>query len=172
MSAAGVAVVGGPRRWVYRGPTLVAGLALLALGGLLVATAIGYRPLVVRSGSMAPAIETGDIVMSKLVSPAAIEPGDVVTFRDPSRERVLITHRVLEAKRERGHFSFVTKGDANTGLERWSVASDGTVGRVSLRVPRVGYLLTYFGLPPVRVVLIAVGGLILAVLALRRIWTG
>jgi signal peptidase len=172
MTAAAVAAVERPRRWMHHAPSLAAGLVVLALGSLLAATATGYRPLVVRSGSMAPAIETGDVVMSKLVGPASIEVGDVVTFRDPSREGALITHRVLDAKRERGHFSFVTKGDANTGLERWSVSSEGTVGRVALRVPRVGYLLTYLGLPLVRVVLLAVGGLILAVLALRRIWTG
>ncbi|HVM12115.1 MAG TPA: signal peptidase I, partial [Actinomycetota bacterium] len=145
-------------------------LALLTFTVLGLMLASGLRPLVVRSGSMEPAIGTGDVVFTRMVPPALLKRGEVVTFRDPSRGDDLVTHRVVEVRRAATSFGFVTRGDANTGVERWSVERDGRIGRMALRVPRAGYVLAVFATAPVRAALLAAGFLVLSIVALRRIW--
>jgi signal peptidase len=132
---------------------------------------VGYRALIVRSGSMSPAIGTADVIVTRVVHPTAVGKGDVVTFRDPSRSEELVTHRVTEVVRRGDTFSFVTRGDANTGVERWSVAADGTVGRFLFRIPKVGYVLGWVAVPLIRSALMVGAGLLLGIAALRRIWS-
>ena len=146
-------------------------LVALALVAVVAALLAGLRPFVVRSGSMAPAIGVGDVVVTRPVHPAELGAGEVVTFRDPSRSDALVTHRVVDVRRDGDQYSFVTKGDANTGTEQWSVAADGTVGARTLRIPNAGYLVTKLAEPGVRVVLLTAAALIAAAEALRRIWS-
>src|SRR5688572_678033 len=94
-------------------------VAAAALVVVLIALFAGLRPFVVRSGSMEPAIDTGDVVVSRPVHPDQLGPGDVVTFRDPTRSAELVTHRVVEVSRQGDQYAFVTKGDANTATEEW-----------------------------------------------------
>src|SRR5687767_8761046 len=84
-------------------------VAAAALVLTLVAFTDGLRPFVVRSGSMAPAIDTGDIVVTRPVTPDQLGSGDVVTFRDPSRSDALVTHRVVKVTQQGDRYSFVTK---------------------------------------------------------------
>jgi signal peptidase I len=121
---------------------------------------------------MAPAINTGDVVVTRMVDPAHVSVGDVVTFRDPSRSSDLVTHRVLNRGVEGGKVSFLTKGDANTGTERWSLDHDGTVGKLAFRIPKVGYGLAWAGGPLARAGLLIGGAILLAAAVIRRIWTG
>jgi signal peptidase I len=144
-------------------------LLLVCLGALL---ASGHRVLVVRSGSMSPAIEAGDIVVTTMVGPSEMEVGDVVTFRDPSRSQELVTHRAMAIERASPKVQFITKGDANTGTEQWDIDSDGKLGRLWFRIPNAGYALAWIGDPRVRAALLAVGAMILGFVALRRIWVG
>ena len=135
----------------------------------LFAIAIGYGALVVRSGSMSPAIQAGDIAVTRLVRPRDMLPGQIITFRDPSRAEALVTHRVMEAGIEGGRLSFVTRGDANTGVERWSIDADGTVGTLSFRIPTVAYVVVWVRTQGLSVVLLWSSALILGTAAVRRI---
>lgn len=153
--------------------------ALLWLGlGFAVAVAVavtallpfGGRALTVMSGSMAPAIETGDVVVSRSVSPLDLRLGDVVTFRDPQDAKRLITHRVRGIRVAGGEARFVTKGDANNSAEEWSVPSDGTVGLVLFRLPKLGYAMHWLGHPLARLALVVAPALLLGAYELRRIW--
>ncbi|HEV8682132.1 MAG TPA: signal peptidase I [Actinomycetota bacterium] len=165
-------VRGSARRWIGNAALtlLIAGAVILLSAG--VGAALGFRALVVRSGSMAPAIESGDVVVTRLVRPTAAQPGDIVTFQDSSRQGDLVTHRVVEVRRESDRVSFVTRGDANTGEERWSIDSHGTIGATAFRVPAAGHVLAWLRTPTVRMSLLVSAALVLAVLALRRIWSG
>ena len=172
MEAAAVAVpLPRDRRWMGRvalAALVGAGaFALVVAGGVLT----GHRALIVKSGSMAPAIETGDMVLVRSVAPTEVAPDDIVTFRDPSRNQELVTHRVVEARRTGGEVAFVTKGDANTGIERWSIDEQGTIGQVAVRIPKAGYVLSWLGMPYVRVGLMGIAVLVLATVGLRKIWT-
>ena len=148
------------------------GLGLL-FGTLLAAVAPqlgGYRSFTVRSGSMTPAIETGDVVVTKPVSPLAARVGDVVTFVDPEGTGKLFSHRVQSVRALGDEVAFVTRGDANTSTERWRVPADGSVGRVAYRIPKIGYALSWVDSPPARLALIAIPALLLLWAAMARIW--
>src|SRR5205085_788492 len=66
--------------------------------------------------------------------------------------------------------SVVTKGDANTGVERWKVSADGTLGRVEYHVWHLGYLLYWMRGPLGRILLVVLPALLLGVYELIRIW--
>jgi signal peptidase I len=125
------------RRVVVYG-VLGAGTALIL--AVFVPFLMGMRSYTVMSGSMEPAIDTGDVVVERSLTPEEIRPGDVVTFRDPTRANRLITHRVRQVSIAAGVVHVVTRGDANTGFERWSVPIKGHVGLVVYRLPRIGYV--------------------------------
>ena len=158
-------------RWAR---TLAVWAALGALGaGLLAVGApylIGGRSYTVMSGSMEPVIRTGDVVGERRLAATDIRPGDVVTFQDPERAGRLITHRVRSAEPRGGFVDVVTKGDANTGTEHWSVPASGYVGRVAYRVPHAGYALVLARGPWGRIGLIVIPALLLGIIELQRIW--
>jgi signal peptidase len=148
------------------------GLGLL-FGTLLAAVAPqigGYRSFTVRSGSMTPAIETGDVVVTKSISPLAARVGDVVTFVDPEGTGKLFSHRVQSVRAVGGEVAFVTRGDANTSTEHWRVPASGSIGRVAYRIPKIGYALSWVDSGPARLALIAIPALLLLWAALVRIW--
>lgn len=144
-----------------------AGLAGIAA---IIGVGTGHRVLIVRSGSMAPAIATGDAVVSRATTPDEVREGDVITFRDPSRADRLLTHRVQAVLLGPHTVEFTTRGDANTGVERWSTQADGLIGKVVIRLPNAGYALAALSAPWLRASLVLVAMLLLASSALTRIW--
>lgn len=148
---------------------LAAGLCAGALLAVIAPMAFGWKPFTVLSGSMEPAIGTGDIVVDERIKPLDVRLGDVVTFRDPDDPKRLITHRVLDARVTGSNLTVVTKGDANNKTESWSVALDGEIGRVKYRLPELGYALSWTRkVGPI--FLIAIPALLLAIFELVRIW--
>lgn len=149
-----------------------------ALGGfvlavLLAATlplALGGSSMVVRSGSMTPAIRTGDVVVMRPIAPTEAAVGDIVTFKDPSGSDRLLVHRVRAISRVGDQVEVITRGDANTTQERWKVAADGTIGTVAYRVPALGFAVAWIGSPGGRIGLVIVPALLLAAMLLLRIW--
>ncbi len=142
-------------------------LAALAWG---VGRATGHRSLTVLSGSMEPMIATGDIVVTKRISPDQARIGQVVSFRDPTGEQRLIIHRVRRIRDEGSTWRFTTRGDANNTFERWSVPANGTIGRVWLRIPKLGYLLAQTRTPAARIALVVIPALLVGLMELTRLW--
>ncbi len=140
-------------------------LALLLAAALPVA--LGDRSLVVLSGSMAPAIETGDVVAVAPIAPASARVGDVVTFEHHGK---LTSHRARAIERRGDEVLFTTQGDANTGQERWKVPADGRIGRVVYRVPKLGFALARIQSPAGRLGLIVLPALLLGFSLMRSIW--
>ena len=150
--------------------TAVCGAAVLAVLGFALARPLGFRVLVDHSDSMAPAIRTGDLLLARDIAPRQAHGGDVITFHAPDGGR-LTTHRVVSRRlNPGGRWTFTTRGDANTAGERWDVPARGQIGRVEVRLPRAGYVLGWLGRPVWAILLVAGGGLLLAVLLARRIW--
>lgn len=132
--------------------------------------AAGMKTYTVRSGSMEPAIATGDVIVTKSISPADAQVGDVVTFVDPEGGGSLITHRVRAIRTEGGRTAVVTRGDANNAFERWSVPSDGSIGRVAYSLPMLGRALAPLSSMLGKIGLVVIPALLLCALGLRRIW--
>lgn len=154
--------------------TLCAWTALIAAAVLFAAAAIGrvygYHMLTVMSGSMEPRLQTGDVIVGRVISAARAHPGDVISFRDPTRSGRLLTHRVMSKRVVGTNFKFVTKGDANTGVERWEVPVDGSLGRVSFRIEKLGYVLAWLRGPLARIAFLAFPALALGGFVVARIW--
>jgi signal peptidase I len=134
--------------------------ALLILVSALVASALllaflGYRPMVERSGSMVPTIRVGDVVVTELVHPDRIRPGQIVTFPQDIGRSELVTHRVRSVRIQGSTVHVVTRGDANIASEQWTARTSALVGRVVWRVPWIGSVLVLFGSVAVRGLLLA-----------------
>jgi signal peptidase len=98
----------------------------------------GHLLLVVLSGSMSPAIQTGDLLVDRAVSApeaATLRVGQVVTVH---RGDSVVTHRIAEVVLSPGGVSYVTKGDANASPDGEPVGPGEVVGTVSFRVPLLG----------------------------------
>ncbi len=85
----------------------------------------GYKPFIVLSGSMEPAIMAGDLIVTKNVDPENVAVGDVISFR--VENDIMVSHRVTEVQTT-GGLSFLTKGDANVGMDAVSVQPETIEG--------------------------------------------
>jgi signal peptidase I len=148
----------------------VAGFAIGITLALVVPLAFDARPLVVLSGSMEPALGTGDVSVVRSIAPLDARPGDIVTFRDPSNPDRLITHRVRAMRVQDEAVVFVTRGDVNNASERWSVPASGEIGRVIYRIPELGWALMYARSKGLFVLLLGGALALLLVLELTAIW--
>ena len=119
-------------------------LALIVLGLVLAGLAFlyfssGYNLYLVRSESMRPAINMGDLIITgPLNGPinGEIEPGTIVTYE---YKKQLVTHRVeaIDGK------TLVTKGDATEDPDPWLVTLSDVKGVYLFRIPYVGYLTNF-----------------------------
>ncbi|MBI4199043.1 MAG: signal peptidase I [Chloroflexi bacterium] len=129
---------------------LLAGLLLALTAALATAVFVigslpallGYRTMVVTSGSMAPTIRVGDAVAIGKVVPKTIRAGDVITFATVGGKG-MVTHRVVAIKEIEGVAYFQTKGDANESLDPNLASAQAVYGKMAWRVPAGGYLLSY-----------------------------
>ncbi len=118
-------------------------LALLtAVGGLLlwalVPYAAGWHTTLVTSGSMEPAVRTGDVVVIAPLDPETLRTaelrGAVLQYRDPVRPERLMLHRVVG--KEGG--ALITRGDNNADRDYAPVPLENVRGVARLRVPYAG----------------------------------
>jgi signal peptidase I len=112
--------------------------ALLGAACLLLAAAsmvLDVRPLVFRSGSMSPAIGTGDLAIARTVDAADVRDGDIVSVVTSTGTRV--THRVVGVEAQGSARRLTLKGDANARPDAEMPTVD-RVDRVLFHVPRAG----------------------------------
>jgi signal peptidase len=114
--------------------TVLAALATLALV-TLVPRAFGWQPTIVISGSMSPAINTGDVIVTAPVGRSLVPVGSVILGRDPSRAHDLLLHRVVGRNADG---SLTTKGDANVSTDSAAMPLANLRGIGRLRIPMIG----------------------------------
>ena len=112
-------------------------VACLVVWVIVVRLLVGWAPMVITTGSMQPAINPGDIVMSGAPDDGGrgLEVGTVITFRDPARPGGLLTHRI---DRINDDGSYETRGDANTVADSYQVKPRDVQGVGRLLIPAVG----------------------------------
>jgi len=96
---------------------------------------------IVVTGSMAPAINPGDVVLT--MSPDNVMPvkGRIVTYQGRRLDGTpvaLFSHRVISGNAQDG---FVVKGDANPSADTQKPTIKDILGVVVLTIPWVGHLL-------------------------------
>lgn len=155
------------------GKLLLVGWVLVALAVVLFSfgpSLFGYQALIVRSGSMEPAIPTGSVVVDQPVPPNTLQVGDVITFETHDGGVSVVTHRIAEITEAGPSPVFRTKGDANTTIDPTYVRYVNVGWKVIAVVPKAGYLFNALAQPAARGVLIGVPALLLTVSFLRDIW--
>ena len=112
---------------------------------------MGYKPFIVMSGSMAPDIMVGDLIITQEADPEDLSAGDVIAYR--YGEESVITHRIQEVTRQDGALAFITKGDANNVEDNEVPTADRVEGRLRWTLPGLGNAAMFLQTP---------GGLLLA----------
>jgi signal peptidase len=118
----------------------VLAVLILVLAGLaFLFFAPGYNLYLVRSESMTPAINMGDLIITGPVNgliKGEVEPGKIVTYE---YKRELITHRIQSIDGE----TLVTKGDAAEDADPWAVTVSDVRGVYLFKIPYVGYVTSF-----------------------------
>jgi len=107
-------------------------LALVIAGFVFVYFSPDYDIRLVRSESMKPAINMGDMVITGPVG-GDVQAGTIVTYE---RGAELVTHRVLSVDGE----TLVTKGDAVEDADPWPVTLSDIKGVYLFKIPYMGYV--------------------------------
>jgi len=127
--------------------TAIVGLAGLA-GLLVVAAALaplaGLHLVRLETGSMAPTLPAGSVLLLRDVAGREVSAGDVVTVARPGHSPV--THRVVEAVPAGEGARLVLRGDAN-GMDDPEPYLVDRVGLLVAGVPLGGGLLAALGTP-------------------------
>jgi signal peptidase len=115
----------------------------VAAAGLLLAQALGFKPMAVLSGSMEPTYATGSIVfIDTNVDPESVTTGDTITYSLSGGDTV-VTHRVIAI--DQAKKIFTTKGDANQDADG-PVPFASMVGRtLAFYIPYAGSILLTMG---------------------------
>lgn len=99
---------------------------------------IGFKPLVVLSGSMEPTYDVGSIIYFEEVEIDTLKEQDVIVFEMYDADYV--THRIVEIDNGK----YITKGDANEYVDPAKVESSAIKGKaISFNIPIIGYYIHY-----------------------------
>ena len=144
---------------------LVGGMLLLYIADIKIRAAKGdytapvFNAYVVLSGSMLPEIQIKDVVVTKKIPEDELEIGDIITFisPDPRFGGISVTHRIIDKYYDdtAGIYTYKTQGDANNVADSVPVPNANILGKVILKIPKLGYI---------QDVLSSKGGLIILVL--------
>jgi len=144
---------------------LIGGTLLLYIADIKIRASKGdysapvFNAYVVMSGSMMPDIKIKDIVVTKKVPENELEINDIITFITPDTRfgGISVTHRIVDKYYDEsiGAYSYRTKGDANNVADSVLVPNNNVLGKVILKVPKLGYI---------QDILSSKGGLIILVL--------
>ena len=156
--------------WLVR---LVVGFAVVTFLGLAVGPHVfGYRTMTMLTGSMAPRINPGDVVVSTPLPVNDITTGMVISYHIPIDDHRVVSHRVIAVDHAAdGRVTVQTKGDANNAADPWKATLSGsTVYQVRLVVPELGRAIEALRTPVVRDALVYGAPAALAGWLLLSIW--
>ncbi len=115
------------------------GLGICLAGFTFLYFSPGYNLYIVRSESMKPAINMGDLIIT--VPPngpinGEVETGRIITYQ---HNNDLVTHRVKSIDGT----ALVTKGDASEDPDPWAVTLSDVKGVYLFKLPYVGYVTSF-----------------------------
>ena len=133
--------------------TIIAASAALIIAATFL---FGGRMYAVLSGSMEPAVYTGDAVFVDTRSPFdEVEAGEIVCFTAANGTPVI--HRAMKVTSE----GIETKGDANIVTDGITTTDENYIGKVVFTVPFAGYVMHFLSLAKVRITIITIIAVIL-----------
>lgn len=128
------------------------GISLLLIFSALSLLAIttpwlGFKTLIVRSGSMEPYLRRGDLLLVRQHNsflapiPAVYSSGQVISFSSASDEKIITTHRIVDISSKNGEIYYITKGDANDANDKLPVSTSHILGTQMFSIPLLGRIL-------------------------------
>ena len=97
---------------------------------------------IVLTGSMAPAINVGDVILTLPIAKKAPQIDDVIAYqakRFNGENVAVFSHRIIDGDVENG---FIVKGDANKSPDPQKPTAEDILGVVFFVIPFIGNLLT------------------------------
>jgi signal peptidase I len=95
------------------------------------------RILNVRTGSMQPTINPGDVVMAEKINPLQLRPGDIVSYHSLQNPKVIITHRLVAVDSQTD--KLIMQGDKLDTPDP-AIPASSAIGRVRWFIPRLGHV--------------------------------
>jgi signal peptidase len=156
---------------------MVTGLLILAAAAFLFLAVgprvLGYQTSTMLTGSMAPMINPGDVVLSVPTKVQDLKVGDVITYHIPVEDHRVETHRIIELTHTpAGPTTIRTKGDANNGADPWTATmTDEHVYTTAAVIPHLGDAIRALRTPTISNILLYGAPTLLTALLLTTIWT-
>lgn len=125
---------------------LVAACVVVLALAVVVPRLAGATPYTVLTGSMAPELPPGTLVVVRPADPEDVAVGDVITYQLRSGDPTVVTHRVVSASvlTATGEHVFRTQGDANAAADPEPVQPVQVRGELWYSVPYLGRASTWF----------------------------
>lgn len=110
-----------------------------------VSSLFGYTPLVVKTNSMSPTFDAGDLIFIRKCDPDTLKEGDIICFHTIiENEYALNTHRIEKIEESNGLRSYTTMGDNNKGIADSHVISNGDiVGKYTGHLKKAGTVMDF-----------------------------
>lgn len=102
----------------------------------------GFRLFTIATGSMEPAYNVGDVLISKEIAPEEIKVGDNIAYRGEVKvlKGKVITHQVISTQKgEDGKYKIITKGISNTE-EDPEISEEQVYGKIIYKVKTLSYI--------------------------------
>jgi signal peptidase len=108
---------------------------------------------------------SGDLAIVQGANPQELSVGDIIVFdraniyTNTDQSSTLVTpiaHRIQYSFSRNGTMLFGTKGDNNQAYDDWVVPDYGVVGKVTLIIPKVGYIWLFLERLDVRITIITI----------------
>lgn len=147
--------------------------AVVALLGVTVAPRVfHYRTATMLTGSMAPHIKPGDVIVDTQEPAADVKIGQIITYHIPVDDHRVESHRVVWVGHDsHGRVLIRTQGDANSGADPWTARLDSAkVWQVRTVVPMAGTVIRALRTPWVHILLVLVLPALLIFALLVMIW--
>ena len=109
-----------------------------------VANIAGYTPMIVKTESMAPTFQAGDLIIIRTCDTSKLKEGDIITFHTIiMNEYALNTHRIQTITQSGDARSYITKGDNNAVADTHIISDGDIVGKYQFRIPMMGKVMDF-----------------------------
>ena len=119
-------------------PFLIINITIIARSFLYpdkVPSFMNFKPFIVLSDSMLPAIKSGDLVLVRQVNTSELAKGDIIAYKEGDS---VITHRIVRIDEVTGGMQYITKGDSNNAEDTTPVTADMVEGTYLLHIHNLG----------------------------------
>ena len=110
--------------WTYWGYALLKSIGIALAVTVLLAILLGYKFMIVSSGSMAPTLPVGSLIIVTPCEYEDLELGDIVTM---NKAGTFLTHRIA-GKKDINNVILPNPGEEGYDAEAWNVATWYTKG--------------------------------------------